>query len=126
MRLLADQDLYALTLDVLRGAGHDVIRSAAVVGARASDGEVLRAAVDADRLLVTRDLDFGRLVLADPPTRTGVLLLRIRARTLDAVHAELLRVLGGHTLDDLRGSIVVVEPGRHRVRRLVARDDDGS
>ena len=37
--------------------------------------------------------------------------------TLEAVHAELGRVLSLYSEAELLGSFVVVEPGRHRVRK---------
>jgi hypothetical protein len=36
---------------------------------------------------------------------------------MDAVHAELLRALGEHP--ELRGTLLVVEAARHRIRRFV-------
>ena len=50
----------------------------------------------------------------------GVLLLRFRGKALDEVHGQLLRVLASHTVEDLQGVIVTVEPGRHRFHRLTS------
>lgn len=84
--------------------------------ARAPDSAVLAAAGLDKRVVVTRDLDFGRLVQAGPSA--PVILLRFPPAALAAMHDELLRVLAHHTVEDLAGAIVIVEPGRHRVRRL--------
>jgi hypothetical protein len=48
----------------------------------------------------------------------GVLYLRALPSTLQAVHAELARVLDLYTEDELKGAFVVIEPGRHRVRKV--------
>lgn len=118
MRLLADQDVWAATVRAMRDAGHDVVRSAESVGARAPDSEVLRAAERDGRILLTRDLDFGRLMLAWPPRPTGVIILRFGRRLTELVHAELLGVLASHSHEEIQGALVVVEAGRHRLRRL--------
>jgi hypothetical protein len=49
---------------------------------------------------------------------TGVIYLRMAPGDVQAVHAELERILTSHTEQELRRAFVVVEPGRHRFRRL--------
>ena len=90
MRFLTDQDVYALTVQLLRDLDHDV---------------------------VTRDRDFGNLVIVQGLT-TGVVYLRLLPSTLAAVHAELERVLARYNQTALLRAFVVVEPARHRLRRL--------
>lgn len=117
MRLLLDQDVYAATARFLRGLNHQVLRAHEAGYARATDAELLALAREREYLLVTRDRDFGNLVFlhgAGP----GVLYLRMRPSTLRLVHQELALVLQAYTEDELRRSFVVVEPGRHRFRRL--------
>lgn len=48
----------------------------------------------------------------------GVVFLRVSPANLTVVHAELERLLGKYPEDELRKAFVVVEPGRHRIRRL--------
>ncbi len=48
---------------------------------------------------------------------SGVVYLRTSPVTQNAVHAELQRVLTLCSEQELQGSFVVVEPGRHRIRR---------
>ncbi len=62
MRFLADQDVYALTSRLLRQLGHDVVTAAEIGFSRAADTELLARAGQEQRLLVTRDKDFGGLV----------------------------------------------------------------
>lgn len=117
MRLLLDQCVYDSTRRLLLGLGHDVVTAAGLGVARAEDVELLRLARRDQRLLVTRDRDFGGLVMIES-LATGVLYLRIRPATVEAVHQQLRRVLETHAEVDLRQSFVVVEPGRYRLRRL--------
>jgi hypothetical protein len=56
----------------------------------------------------------------------GVLYLRALPSTLQAVHAELGRVLELYAQDDLEGAFVVIEPGRHRVRRIAGSGGESS
>lgn len=117
MRFLLDHDVYAITARYFVTLGHDV-RTVAQLGlAEADDEELLSVAKEQDRLLVTRDRDFGNLVFVRALGR-GVIYLRILPSTRASVHEELARVLTIHSEEDLKRAFVVVEPGRHRLRRI--------
>lgn len=118
MRFLADQDVWQVTINFLRALGHEVQRAADVGLERASDEQLLDHAHGAVRILLTRDKGFGHLVFATRRAHSGVILLRVTPETVDAVHQELERLLGEHSGEELGQSFVVVEAGRHRLRRL--------
>jgi predicted nuclease of predicted toxin-antitoxin system len=117
MKFLADQDVWAVTISYLRGLGHDVVRAAQLGLAQAEDAELLRVAHDQGRILVTRDRDFGALVFVKG-NGPGVIYLRILPSTQNAVHVELERVLSLYSEQELHASFVVIEPRRHRIRKL--------
>jgi predicted nuclease of predicted toxin-antitoxin system len=119
MRFLTDQDVYAATIHFLVGLGHDVATAAQLGFAQAEDAELLRVAQEQGRIFVTRDRDFGGLVFVQA-AGAGVIYLRVLPATLNAVHSELARVLTLYTEQELQSSFIVVEPGRHRIRRLGA------
>jgi predicted nuclease of predicted toxin-antitoxin system len=120
MKFLADQDVYASTIGFLNGLEHDVATVAQVGLSQAEDAELLRVAHQQGRLFVTRDRDFGGLVFVQG-AGPGVIYLRMLPSTQNAVHAELERVLTLYDEPELQSSFVVVEPGRHRIRRLTSR-----
>jgi predicted nuclease of predicted toxin-antitoxin system len=117
MRFLTDQDVWATTVRWLREAGHDVVTVASIGLAEASDADLLRVAHDQRRIFVIRDRDFGALVFAHD-FGAGVIYLRMLPSTQNAVHQELERVLQEHSESELQKAFVVVEPGRHRFRKL--------
>ena len=118
MNLRLDQDVYAATARFLLDLGHDVVPVASIGLARAQDREILRVAQEQKRILVTRDRDFGHLVFVRE-LGAGVIYLRILPATLEVVHAELARVLDLHSEQELTQAFVVIEPGGHRIRRLL-------
>jgi predicted nuclease of predicted toxin-antitoxin system len=117
MKFLTDQDVYAATTAFLVGLGHDVVTAAHLGLSRADDAELLRVAHKQDRIFATRDRDFGALVFVQG-SGPGVIYLRLLPSTLNLVHTELERVLGLYSEAELQSSFVVVEPGRHRIRRF--------
>ena len=116
MRLLLDQDIYAVTARFLSSPGHDVVPAAQMGLAQASDEELLETAQQQGRIFVTRDRDFGGLVFVRA-LGAGVLYLRVLPATQSAVHSELERVLQTYTESELSRAFVVVEPNGHRIRR---------
>jgi len=118
MKFLLDQDVYATTARFLLDIGHDVVLVAAIGLSRALDQEILRVAQEQKRILVTRDRDFGNLVFVRE-LGAGVIYLRIMPSTQNVVYAELERMLSLHTEEELAQAFVVVEPGGHRIRRLL-------
>jgi len=117
MKFLADQDVYAVTIGFLRDLGHDVLTAGQLGMAKAKDFQLLRTAHDQGRIFTTRDRDFGALVFVQA-SGPGVIYLRILPSTQKAVHTELARVLTLYTQELLQSSFVVVEPGRHRIRKV--------
>jgi predicted nuclease of predicted toxin-antitoxin system len=117
MKFLVDQDVYAGTIGFLSGLRHDVVRAAELGLAQADDAELLRVAREQERIFLTRDRDFGALVFVQG-SGPGVIYLRVLPSTQNAVHAELERVLTLYSEQELQASFVVIEPARHRIRKL--------
>jgi predicted nuclease of predicted toxin-antitoxin system len=116
MRFLLDQDVYAITARFLVDAGHDVVLVAQLGLSRASDEEILRTSQKENRILVTRDRDYGNLVFVRA-IGTGVIYLRILPTTINAIHGELARILKNYSEVELSGAFIVVEPDGHRFRK---------
>lgn len=117
MKLLLDQDVYEITARFLITLEHDVVRVRELGMAQATDEENLRKALDLGRIFVTRDRDYGNLVFVKR-IKSGVLYLRILPSSLEAVHAELARVLNIYDEIELKTAFVVVEAGKHRFRKI--------
>jgi len=96
---------------------HNIITAAELGLSQAKDEELLRIAREQDRILVTRDRDFGNLVFVKA-AGTGVIYLRIQFSTQEQVHTELQRVLNTYTEAELRKAFVVVELKGHRFRHV--------
>ena len=122
MRFLLDQDVYAVTVRFLNCLGHETTPVARIGQSRAPDVALLKIAQEQDLIFVTRDRDFGRLVFVQG-LDAGVIYLRILPSNQDAVHDELERVLERYSERQLKSAFVVIEPGRHRFRRLSSRPE---
>lgn len=69
------------------------------------------------RLFVTLDLDFSDVREFPPGTHPGILLLRPRNKSRDAVANVLERIVAERALEDLKGCLVVADELHTRIRR---------
>jgi predicted nuclease of predicted toxin-antitoxin system len=102
----------------LRAAGHDAIHAVDLGLARAPDNELLAVARREERIVVTADLDYPRLIALQHADRPGVILFRGGAYSDREMLALLDRVLARASALDLEHSIVVVDRTRIRRRAL--------
>jgi predicted nuclease of predicted toxin-antitoxin system len=116
IRFLADENVSNLVIVSLRSSGLDVM-SVSATRAGASDDEVLATADREGRILITEDRDFGEMVVRQRLGVRGVILLELDRLSNAAEAARVTDVATGH-MDKLDGNLLVVEPGRVRVRPL--------
>lgn len=116
IKFLLDQDVYAISAKFLLDTGHDVVLVAEIGRSQASDEEILRIAQAENRILITRDRDYGNLVFVRG-LGGGVIYLRILPTTINAVHSELARIMKIYSEIELAGAFIVVEPDGYRFRK---------
>jgi predicted nuclease of predicted toxin-antitoxin system len=116
MRFLADENVSRMVIARLRASGFDVI-SIGETRSGAPDKYVLEAADAEDRILITEDHDFGELVVRQQLGVRGMILLELD-RLSTATEADVVAAVVSTHADKLLGNLVVIEPGRIRVRPL--------
>jgi len=118
MKLLLDSCVWGGALHPLREAGHDAVW----VGdweRDPGDRQILEAAHEQQRILVTLDKDFGERAVVFGEPHSGILRLVDIAAREQATYC--LAAVGKYGDELTRGAIVTVEPKRTRVRA----PDDG-
>lgn len=118
MRFLVDMNLPPALARELNARGHDAIHLRDEGLNQLRDEEVFRKAASERRVVVTFDLDFGRIMAVNREASISVILLRMRfadvARVLQRIESLLSQV--GPDLE--QGAIVIVEQDRIRSRRI--------
>lgn len=119
MRFLVDN---ALSPDVTAGlvaAGHDSAHVRDFGLAAATDEVIFDRAILEDRTIVSADTDFGTILATRRTNRPSVILFRgATPKRPDQQTALLISNLPSFEADLQSGAIVVIEPGRIRVREL--------
>ncbi|MFA9430766.1 DUF5615 family PIN-like protein [Egicoccus sp. AB-alg2] len=119
MRLLVDENLSPRLITTLQRAGHDAVHVLDAGLGNTDDADILVAAAEQHRVIVTADTDFGALLAArGTPTPSVVTLRSSDHLTPDEqarlVVAALTQI--GQELED--GAVASLTPERIRLRSL--------
>jgi predicted nuclease of predicted toxin-antitoxin system len=117
MKLLLDQDVYALTARFLHELDYEVMTASELGLSRAHDLDLLKRAGEQGYIFVTSDKDYGNLVFVHGAGK-GVIFIRMLPSAMNEVHVELKKVLETYSETELAKSFIVVEKHRHRIRRI--------
>ena len=99
--------------------GHDAVHVADLGLEAAPDEQILGAAADQNRVIISADTDFGTLLATTHASLPSMILIRrLSHRRLDGLAALLLANLGDLTEHLAQGAVVVIEETRMRIRSL--------
>ncbi|MBB4636209.1 DUF5615 family PIN-like protein [Longimicrobium terrae] len=117
MRFLADENVSALSVTLLRAANLD-IESVAELAPGSADTDVLALARATGRVLITQDRDFGELIYyRGAPAPRAVIYIRRGPADLTAVGHAVAALVNSTELE-ITGYFTVVYEDRIRQRRL--------
>lgn len=118
MKFLADMGISQATVKWLKEQGFGAVHVRDKNMHCASDSEILGKAKDDKCIVLTCDLDFGEILSASGEDCPSVIIFRLEDETPEHVNRRLKQVLSESTEALIKGAVVVVEEGRHRIRRL--------
>ncbi len=119
MKFLIDNALSPAVSEQLNRAGHNAVHVRELGMQAASDDDIFDCAARERRIAVSAETDFGTLLAIRQEASPSVILFRHGSQRRPADQAALLTAnlpQLEQALDD--GSIVVIEPGRIRIRAL--------
>ena len=92
MKVLADLHISPRTVAFLRTLGHEAVRVDAILPKTASDEEIVAAARDSGRVVLTQDLDFSAIVAISGARTPSLITLRLASSRVEHVNEILARV----------------------------------
>jgi predicted nuclease of predicted toxin-antitoxin system len=119
VKLLLDANLSPEVARRLIDAGHDAIHVVEIGLMTASDPEIMRAAVEANRVLITADSDFAAMLALGGAQAPSVVLLRSADHMRPPEQASLLLANLATVEEELtRGAIISLNRRHLRIREL--------
>lgn len=116
MKFLADEGVDSVIVETLRAADVDITYIFEIMPS-AIDEDVLKMANEENRILITRDKDFGELVYRLRQIHSGIVLNRLSELSSET-KAKIVRQVIEMYQDELYGSFTVIQPGAVRIRKL--------
>jgi len=121
MKFIVDMNLEPNWVVVLRENGFEAEHWSDIGSPTATDEEIISLAGRERAVVLTQDLDFGTLLAHLRLNMPSVVLLRTRNARPSRTAAELTWLLRRYLADLEDGVLLVVDPDRHRIRRLPLR-----
>lgn len=116
MNFVVDEGVDLQIVVSLRNKGHNVLYIAEI-SSGITDDLVLIYANEQNRILMTRDKDFGEMVYRDKKVHSGIILNRLFELHSEK-KAELIIKIIEEFGEELIGSFTVIQPGKIRIRKL--------
>lgn len=120
MKLLVDECVLGKTIELLKVAGYSVITLKELGKTSVTNGTIINIAKKQRAVIVTNDLDFANLILYPLGTHPGIIILRPRLDTLQAindVHKILMRLLKELKPTEIEKSLIIVDRNKYRIRK---------
>ncbi len=106
---------------LLESVGHQCRHAGDIGLERASDLTILQEAAKADEVILTHDLDYGRLLAFSGADRPSVVIVRLSQPHPDAIFKQMMVVWETIEQPLMDGAIVVLEDATVRIRLLPIR-----
>lgn len=116
-KFLLDADMPKSSADVIRSLGLDIVDVRDIGMRAAKDKELINYALESNRIIITRDMDFGEILRY--PDHPGAIILRLPFEfTSQQLNNVLKDFLGSVEQKILKNAIIIVERSRYRRRSL--------
>jgi predicted nuclease of predicted toxin-antitoxin system len=123
VKFLTDEDMPRSLAPALRGVGleADDVRDIGLQGR--PDSDIFAHAVAHGLTMISEDLGFANVLQYPPGAHAGIVIARFPSQTSTrAINGAIVAALRTLTEQEILGNIVILEPGRMRLRRATPHD----
>jgi predicted nuclease of predicted toxin-antitoxin system len=118
MKIKIDEDLPKDIISLLHEAGYDASGVFEQGMGGWKDPALWKFIQSDNRFLVTADKGFGDIRVYPPGSHNGILVLRPREDGIGPLISLMQRLLSAYSLEELTGSVTVVNPRSIRIRKV--------
>jgi predicted nuclease of predicted toxin-antitoxin system len=118
IKFLLDEDLPRSTAKVLRDQGYEVVEVRDTHLRAKPDSDIFKFAQEQNIIILTADMGFSSTRRFPPGTHSGIVVVHFPNEVSnDTVNSTLAAALETVEDSDFTGSLIIIEPGRMRMRR---------
>ena len=120
MKFLIDECVLGKTVKLLRENGFSTATLQELDKSSATNGTVINIANKLKAVIITNDVDFGNLILYPLGSHPGIIVLRPRLDTPQAindVHKVLMRLLKELKTAEIEKSLIIVDRNKYRIKK---------
>ncbi|MDA8214200.1 MAG: DUF5615 family PIN-like protein [Nitrospiraceae bacterium] len=118
LKFVIDEDMPRSTARVLKDRGYEVldVRDCGLRGR--SDEEVLKFAQQQGAVILTGDMGFGNLLHFPVGSHFGIVIVHFPNEvSTPELNNQILKVFDNLDETDFKGNLIIIEPGKVRIRR---------
>ncbi|MBE0428100.1 MAG: DUF5615 family PIN-like protein [Nitrospirae bacterium] len=118
LKFVIDEDLPRSTARVLKAKGYEVldVRDCGLRGK--SDEEVFKFAQRESALILTGDMGFGNILHFPVGSHSGIVIAHFPNEiSTSELNNQIIKAFDNLTETDFKGNLIIVEPGKIRIRR---------
>lgn len=121
LEFLANMNISPLTVEKLREHGWNIIRVSEIMDKKSPDLEILAYAREHNKVIITQDLDFSRLLAVGRYSKPSVINLRLEIANPDRVANRIIDVVTAMEEELKAGLVVSVDETTARYQNLPLR-----
>lgn len=118
LKFVIDEDMPRSTTKILKSRGYEVldVRDYGLRGK--SDGEVFEFAQKEKAVILTGDMGFGNILHFPAGSHSGIVIAHFpnEISTFE-LNNQILKAFDELKEEDLKGNLIILEPGKIRIRR---------
>jgi len=118
MKFLLDMPISPKTEEFLKKQGYDAIRVDKLKMHKSTDKEIFNYAIERNMVIITADLDFGKILAYFKSSKPSVIIFRLRYPSPESINKLLWTVLPRVRGELEAGSLILIEDDRIRIKKL--------
>lgn len=118
LKFIIDEDMPRSTARVLKARGYEAldVRDYGLRGK--SDDEIFKFAQKEKAVILTGDLGFGNLLRYPVSSHSGIVIAHFpNEMSTSELNNQIIKTLETFTEIDFKGNLIIIEPGKVRIRR---------
>ncbi|MEW6040845.1 MAG: DUF5615 family PIN-like protein [Elusimicrobiota bacterium] len=118
MKFLVNLCLSPKTLITLHSLGYEAVRVNQLNMSKSTDAEIFEYAAKNQMVVLTADLDFSQVLAYTKYDKPSVVIFRLETPSFERVNNFLTKIIPEFSKELEKGSIIIIEEGKVRVRNL--------